>query len=98
VDSVEEVLKLVSKALKVSGTYIFFEHVTSLDPNLRWHQELFAPLFFYLGNGCKFKELYKDISKDTFLPNFEVNVTHIDAVVPIPILRPHILGSAVKLR
>ena len=99
VDSVSEVLKQVSRALKLHGTYIFYEHVLSPDDeNLRWYQELFAPIFFYVGNGCKFRELWKDVSGETtHLPNFEVNVSHIIAPVPMPIIKPHISGYAVKM-
>lgn len=96
VDDVAEVLKQVKRALKPTGQYIFYEHVlTDSDETIRLYQQFFAPFFYYLGNNCKFKELWKDIDYH-LSQEMDLQLTHLQADVVIPILRPHIIGSATK--
>ena len=96
VDDVADVLTQVKRALKPSGQYKFYEHVlTDSDDIIRWYQQLFAPIFYYLGNGCKFRELWKDIDKHVS-KEMLVEMDHLFADGPIPVLRPHIVGSATK--
>ena len=99
VNSVSDVLRQVSRALKPSGSYIFFEHVLSANSDsMRYWQELFSPLFYYVGNGCQFRDLEREILEFfAGFENFHVNVTRLEAAVPIPVIRPHISGSVLKI-
>lgn len=99
VDSTRDVLKQVARALKPGGTYYFMEHVAApVDSSLYYQQLLLQPFINILGNGCQFKELWKDISDPNVLPGFKVELTNVTIpTIPIPQIRPHIVGKATKL-
>mmetsp|Transcript_67846 Transcript_67846/g.133462 ORF Transcript_67846/g.133462 Transcript_67846/m.133462 type:complete len:290 (-) Transcript_67846:83-952(-) len=99
VDDVYAVLRQVSRALKPLGTYHFMEHVAARESStLHTWQQIFAPIFHVVGNGCKFKTLWNDLSSTAGLVGFDVNLEFVDAsaIVPIPLIAPHITGTAVK--
>jgi len=100
VDDVNEVLRQVGRALKPGGTYYFMEHVAvdkATNPRIFWAQQIFQPLINTVGNGCLFKRTWENLRTDTGLKGFaEVNMKHIEADMPFPILKPHVIGTAVK--
>jgi hypothetical protein len=56
------------------------------------------PVFYRIGAGCEFKQLWTDLSADASLNGFVVNLTRFDAdAMPIPLLVPHVRGVATKL-
>jgi len=100
VDDVRMVLKQVHRALKPNGTYHFMEHVAAPEgSSLEGWQQFFAPAFFVVGNGCRFKTLWNDLSPNTGLKGFDVELNFVDASehVPFSIIAPHVKGIAVKL-
>jgi SAM-dependent methyltransferase len=100
VDDVGVVLKQVSRALKPGGAYIFMEHVAAPHgSSLAGWQQLFAPFFHVVGNGCKFKTLWNDLSPNTGLKGFDVELNMVDAseFVPFSLIAPHVTGIATKL-
>ena len=97
VENVTDVLGQIKRALKPSGEYKFYEHVlTDRDDTRRRYQQIAAPLFYYFGNGCQFRELWKDLEYH-LSTEMLLHVDHLQADVSIPILKPHIVGSATKL-
>jgi SAM-dependent methyltransferase len=99
VDDVYAVMKQVRRALKPGGTYYFTEHVAAEEgTSLHGWQQMFAPVFQVVGNGCKFKTLWRDLTATAALTGFDVNLKRIDAAeyVPFPLIAPHVTGTAVK--
>uniref|UniRef100_A0A7S2EAN7 Methyltransferase type 11 domain-containing protein n=1 Tax=Ditylum brightwellii TaxID=49249 RepID=A0A7S2EAN7_9STRA len=98
VESPEVVLANVDRALKPGGTFIFFEHVIA-EPqtNMRYLQNLMAPILYIVGNGCRFLETEK-ILRRQFADRFEIDVTPFYAPVPsfLTFIKPHIMGIAIK--
>ena len=98
VDDVSMVLRQVKRALKPGGVYHFMEHVSApAGSALDGWQQFFAPLFYVVGNGCKFKSLWSDLRADAGLSGFEVSLKFVDANIPISLIVPHVSGTATKL-
>lgn len=101
VDDVNQVLKQISRALKPGGKYLFFEHVTAPTNSILYYMQLLiSPFVKVIGNGCQFRELWKNIdsSHDPSSPFFgyEIKLTHVDAPIALPPLVPHIIGEVKK--
>lgn len=102
VSNVQQVLSQIARALKPGGRYLFFEHVTSPDKEglLYYLQLLMAPFLTIVGNGCEFRELWKDLDSVTDpaspLYGFQINISHISAPISLPPLTPHIIGEIRK--
>jgi SAM-dependent methyltransferase len=91
------VIRQVGRALKPAGTYYFLEHVAAEENTFRrYFQAMFAPIFYRVGCGCEFKELWNDLSPVSLLKGFSVSLTKFDAKMPIPLIVPHIRGTATK--
>lgn len=100
VDNVRAVLYQIAYTLKPNGIYYFLEHTKSVNNDyLNIIQQIVEPLIMIFGNGCKFKSLWDDVSSDIGggLIGFSVNTSNIEIPMPIPILAPHIIGTATKL-
>ena len=101
VQDTRQVLRQVIRALKPGGTYYFLEHVAAdpVNTTMYYSQQLLAPLFSIIGNGCEFRPLYDDMDwLQSAIPNLEVSYEHFDAPLPLPPIKPHILGVVKKLR
>lgn len=101
VNDVNQVLKQISRALKPGGKYLFFEHVTApTNSHLYYLQLLMSPFLKIVGNGCQFRELWKNInsSNEPSSPFFgyDVKIEHINAPISLPPLTPHIIGEVNK--
>lgn len=100
VTDVGQVLRQISRALKPGGTFYFMEHVAApKGSTLRYVQQLLSPFFSVIGNGCQFRELWKDISASNFesgLETFDIVLDHVEAPIKLPPLVPHIVGTAKK--
>lgn len=94
-DSVQ-VLRQADRALKPGGKIYIMEHVAAgpEENAMRLVQQIIAPFFYIAGNGCSFKETWKDI--DTALPGYKVDIEHIKLPIPLAPLAPHVLGTATK--
>ena len=101
VPSVGDILQQVTRALKVGGVYLFYEHVQadkSTRALLRLVQDALSPIVLILGDGCRFRPLWNNLASKNEFPGFEVNLTKFDAtVISFPVFQPHIIGQAVKM-
>ena len=100
VQSVKDVLKQVSRVLKVGGKYIFFEHTVSEESSLLWYQNLLAPLLFRVGAGCTFRPLWLFLSSAEpygLLSDFNVSLHKFNLeTAGLFFIRPHVKGTALK--
>lgn len=96
VRSISLALKAIARLLKRHGKYLVFEHVLGKTDQwlLRTLQVLFQPLFYIVGAGCTFRDL--SISLRLILPDYETRLEHWQAPMPIPLLKPHTIGSFTK--
>ena len=102
VDVPELVLTNADLALKPGGRFIFMEHVTAdydSSPLLWYAQQIFAPILFILGNGCKFRSTEMVIT--SYFKNndrFDLEFALFDGPMPffLGFLKPHIMGLATK--
>jgi len=83
----------ILRVLKPGGRFVFIEHVAA-EPGTRlrlWQQRL-RPWFHFLADGCNpDRETWRAIESAGFA---EVRLEHFDG--PVPIVRPHIAGVAIK--
>lgn len=97
VDDVSQVVHQIKRALKPGGTYYFLEHVAAA-PETRdyiWQQTL-QPLITIIGAGCKFKELWKDLSDRALLAGYDVDLKRDNLPMSMSFFSPHIIGTARK--
>lgn len=83
----------ILRVLKPGGRFVFIEHVAA-EPGTRlrnWQRRL-RPWFHYFADGCNpDRETWRAIESAGFA---EVHLEHFDG--PVPIVRPHIAGVAIK--
>ena len=83
----------IVRVLKPGGRFVFIEHVAA-EPGTRlrkWQHRL-RPWFHFLADGCNpDRETRRAIESAGFA---EVCIEHFDG--PVPIVRPHIAGVAIK--
>lgn len=72
------------------------EHVVS-DPSSSWtyfFQYVLEPLWYYLADGCMItRATWKDLEAAGFS---ELHLKHFEALEVTVVLRPHIMGCAIK--
>lgn len=85
----------VLRVLKPGGQFFFVEHVAAPQGTwLRQIQRAVQPLWSVLGDGCHpDRETWALIENAGFAT---VNYQHFSGPVPIPIVKPHIIGVATK--
>ncbi len=81
--------------LKPGGKFLFIEHVAAKEGSwLRRVQRFIRPAWRRIGDGC---EPDRTIEEDLLGAGFaEVNFDRFD--VPLPIVSPHIAGTAAEIR
>ena len=90
------VLRQAARALKPGGKIYVLEHVVATEGTaLYYAQQLVAPIFYIVANGCNFRDVAAVLRADDsgFTP-FAVEA--LDAPMPIPVVRPHVVATAVK--
>lgn len=93
VDDLPAVLGEIHRVLKPGGRFLFLEHVAALRGTwLRRLQQCAKPVWHILGDGCRPN---RDIPAALRAAGF----TRVDMDrfrIPVPIISPHIAGTAVK--
>ncbi|KAM4613189.1 thiol S-methyltransferase TMT1A-like [Polymixia lowei] len=95
VNNVQRVLEEARRILKSGGAFYFMEHVVS-DPSswTYFFQHVLQPMWYYLGDGCMItRSTWKDLEAAGFS---ELHLRHIEAPRVTFIIRPHIMGYAIK--
>lgn len=82
----------VRRVLRPGGEFRFLEHVRADDAGLiRW-QERVDPVWSWVNVGC---HVTRDIGAAIADAGFEIDeIERFDAPEPIPVVKPHILGTA----
>lgn len=88
-------LQEILRVLKPGGKLLFVEHVAAPHGTwLRQVQRTVQPIWSVLGDGCHpDRETWKAIEDAGFET---VNYQHFPGPIPIPIVKPHIIGVATK--
>lgn len=83
----------ILRVLKPGGRFVFIEHVAAPPGSrLRKWQRRLRPWFHFFADGCSpDRETWRAIESAGFV---QVRIEHFDG--PVPIVRPHIAGVAIK--
>jgi len=83
----------ILRVLKPGGRFVFIEHVAAAPgTRLRQWQHRLRPWFHFFADGCNpDRETWRAIESAGFA---DVHLEHFDG--PMPIVRPHIAGVAIK--
>ncbi|KAM6980261.1 thiol S-methyltransferase TMT1A-like [Aplochiton taeniatus] len=95
VHNAHQVLEEAKRILKKGGAFYFMEHVVSKPSSWTYFfQHVLQPLWYYLGDGCRVtKATWMDLEIAGFS---ELHIRHIEAEGVTFLIRPHILGYAIK--
>ncbi len=93
VPDLDATLAELARILKPGGTFFFIEHVAADDGSwLRWFQEGISPAWQWMADGCHPNRNTGEALKAAGFSSVEYE--RFDA--PLPVVRPHIIGRAVK--
>lgn len=95
VQNQEQVLREACRVLRPGGAFYFMEHVAAEHStwNHFWQQVL-DPVWYLLFDGCTLtRESWKALERAGFS---QLKLQHLTAPLSWPLVRPHILGYAVK--
>lgn len=88
-------LREIVRVLKPGGTFYFIEHVAAAPRSfLRRTQEVVAPCWRCIGDGCHPNRETKAFIQAAEFDSHEIRERWIKS--PLPIVSPHILGTATK--
>jgi ubiquinone/menaquinone biosynthesis C-methylase UbiE len=93
VDDVEQSLSEIYRVLKPGGKFYFIEHVAAPDDSwLRKLQNWITPLWRVIADGCHPNRNTAEWIRRSGFSDIQIERTRVN----IPIVAPHIIGSAVK--
>ncbi len=84
----------VARVLRPGGRLLFFEHVRSPDPHVAHTQDRWDPVWKRVGHGCRCNRDTVATLRASPLRIEHVEVSRIPKAAPI--IRPAVLGSAVR--
>lgn len=93
VDDLDATLSEIRRVLKPGGQFVFIEHVAAPDNTvLRRIQRWVRPVWGVIADGCRpNRETARVIRAAGFA---DVQIERFDAAIPLPVVRPHIIGWA----
>lgn len=93
VDDVEAALAEIRRVLKPGGRFVLIEHVAAPEGSaLRRLQRWVKPAWGVIADGCRpDRETGRLIERAGF---GAVRIERFDAAMPLPVVRPHIIGTA----
>lgn len=97
VDDLDAALAEVWRVLKPGGRFVFIEHVAAPESSfLRRVQRWIKPAWGVIADGCRpDRETGRVIESAGF---DDVQIERFDAAMPLPVVRPHIVGTARRAR
>lgn len=87
--------RIYTFVVQQGGALYFLEHVES-DPSswIYFFQHMLQPMWYYLGDGCVVtRATWRDLEAAGFS---EIQLRHIEAPQVTFMIKPHILGYAIK--
>jgi ubiquinone/menaquinone biosynthesis C-methylase UbiE len=97
VEDVATALKEAARVLRPNGRLLVLEHVRSRDPRLASWQDRLAPLQAFFSSGCHPNRDTLSAIRDAGF-DFEWLEQFDEPRMPLPIVRPLIMGSAIYQR
>ncbi len=93
VESVEKSLSEIFRVLKPGGRFYFIEHVAAPEESwLRTLQNWISPLWRVMADGCHPNRNTAEKIRQSGFSDVQIEHTRVN----IPVVSPHIIGSAVK--
>uniref|UniRef100_V9LBR7 Methyltransferase-like protein 7A n=1 Tax=Callorhinchus milii TaxID=7868 RepID=V9LBR7_CALMI len=95
VTDTDKVLKEILRVLRPGGIFYFMEHVVGDKTSwMRVVQYVIQPVWRYFGDGCDLnRATWENLDKAGFS---ELNLRHVMTNLNMAVVRPHIVGYAVK--